>query len=119
MIELTKKQVFPVAGEYIRQLSGTIVGLKSSGIEGSTSFENLLRKVAENADLLYKNIGSLEEILATAQNFEASPYDQAKIYREQVYVKMAELREVSDTLETLIPGNLWPIPTYFDLLFKL
>ena len=119
MIELTKKQVFPAVGEYIRQLSGTIEGLKTSGIMGNTSFEKLLEKVAETADLLYENIGTLEEILTAAQNIETSPYDQAKAYRTEVFTKMADLREASDTLEKLIPCDLWPIPTYLDLLFKL
>jgi glutamine synthetase len=30
---------------------------------------------------------------------------------------MAELREVVDTLETLVAADLWPLPTYRDLLF--
>jgi len=32
---------------------------------------------------------------------------------------MADLREDIDTLETLIPRKLWPVPTYADLMFKL
>jgi glutamine synthetase len=30
---------------------------------------------------------------------------------------MAELRAVVDTLETLVAADLWPLPTYRDLLF--
>ncbi len=119
MIELTKKQVFPAAGEYIRQLSSTISGLKASGIKNSSSFEKILVTVSENADLLYKNISILEEILSTTQNIESGAYDQANAYREKVFVQMANLRKPSDTLETLIPSKLWPIPTYLELLFKL
>ncbi|MCK5201924.1 MAG: glutamine synthetase type III, partial [Spirochaetales bacterium] len=119
MIELTKKQVFPAAGEYIRQLSGTIEGLKASDFKGNTSFDKLLEKVAKTADILYENIETLEELLLHTQEVESSPYDQARAYRTQVFTKMADLREASDTLETLIPCDLWPIPTYLDLLFRL
>ncbi len=119
MIELTKKQVFPAAGEYIRDLSGTIKGLAASGIKESSSFNKLLEKVAETADLLYENIGILEGLLLHAGKVETSPYDQAREYRTEVFTKMAELRTASDTLETLIPCELWPIPTYLDLLFRL
>ncbi len=119
MIELTKKQIFPVAGEYIRQLSGTIEGIKASGIKGNSSFETILGKVVESSELLYNNIESLEKHLLLARNIESSPFEQATEYRTKVFTKMADLRVASDTLETLIPCDLWPIPTYLDLLFRL
>jgi glutamine synthetase len=30
---------------------------------------------------------------------------------------MVQLREVVDTLETLVAADFWPLPTYRDLLF--
>ena len=30
---------------------------------------------------------------------------------------MAELRNVVDNLETIVAADLWPLPTYRDLLF--
>ena len=30
---------------------------------------------------------------------------------------MAELRETVDTLETWVSSELWPLPTYQDMLF--
>ncbi len=118
MIEMTKKQVLPAAGLFIRELAETISGLKQ-GNNPSASFDDILSQTAENADLLYKRITDLQKALSRAQGIEDSPFRQAKEYRENVFSKMESLREVSDKLETLIPCELWPIPTYLDLLFRL
>jgi glutamine synthetase len=119
MIELTKKQVFPAAGKYIKQLSETISGLKMSGINNNTGFTKMLKEVSEYADLLYKNIIILEKLLLEAQLLNSSSINQATAYRKTVFAQMANVREASDTLETLIPCDMWPIPTYLDLLFRL
>jgi glutamine synthetase len=40
-------------------------------------------------------------------------------FRDKVLAVMTDLRENIDTLETIVPRKLWPVPTYADLLFKL
>ncbi len=119
MIELTKKQVFPAAGKYITQLSNTISGLKNSGINNSPAYNKMLKTVSENANLLYDNILTLEILLAEALAINTSALDQAVAYRKNVFTQMVNVRTASDTLETLIPCDMWPIPTYLDLLFRL
>lgn len=119
MIELTKKQVFPAAGEYITQLSTTILGLKNSGINNNPAYNKMLETVSENANLLYENILTLETLLSEALSIDTGALDQAVAYRKTVFTQMANVRAASDTLETLIPCKMWPIPTYLDLLFRL
>ena len=36
---------------------------------------------------------------------------------EKVRPAMADLREVADTLEQHVSAELWPLPTYRELLF--
>jgi len=36
--------------------------------------------------------------------------------KEQI-AAMTELREACDALETVVPTNLWPMPSYADMLF--
>ena len=119
MIELTKKQVFPAAGEYITQLSNTIYGLKNSGINNNPAFNKMMSTVSVNANLLYENIIILEALLSEALAINTGALDQAVAYRNNVFDQMEKVRTASDTLETLIPCEIWPIPTYLDLLFRL
>ena len=37
--------------------------------------------------------------------------------RDGVLPAMLELRKTADKLETLVPDDLWPLPTYREMLF--
>jgi glutamine synthetase len=37
--------------------------------------------------------------------------------RDKVVPAMAKLREVGDEIEVLTPHELWPLPTYREMLF--
>jgi len=36
---------------------------------------------------------------------------------DQLMVRMGELREAADALETLVDDAAWPLPTYQEMLF--
>ena len=48
---------------------------------------------------------------------EGDAYAHAKYYKESVIPKMAELRTFGDKLETMVADDLWPLPTYREMLF--
>ena len=75
---------------------------------------------------------ALKELTATVTHFQAAtaalekashhpaagdPYSHAKSMKESVIPKMEELRKYGDTLETLVADDLWPLPTYREMLF--
>jgi len=43
----------------------------------------------------------------------------AKAFRDSVVPRMDELRDLCDELERFTPKDLWPLPTYGELLFTL
>ncbi|MBY0457571.1 MAG: glutamine synthetase type III, partial [Gemmataceae bacterium] len=45
------------------------------------------------------------------------PYHHAKAVRETVIPKMEALRALGDALETMVADDLWPLPTYREMLF--
>ena len=45
--------------------------------------------------------------------------DQAIAYRDEVLTTMSEVRTPADALEMLVDKNVWPFPTYADLLFNV
>jgi glutamine synthetase len=40
-------------------------------------------------------------------------------FREEVVPAMSELRAPIDALEEIVEKELWPVPTYGDLLFEV
>jgi glutamine synthetase len=44
---------------------------------------------------------------------------KAATCRDEVMTAMQFLRSDIDAIEMLVPTDMWPMPTYADLLFKL
>jgi glutamine synthetase len=79
----------------------------------------LLAEVSSLIGSLKKNIAVLEKSLEKASNAHGDTYAQASLFRFDVFEQMATLRQVVDTLETLVDKEIWPMPTYGDLLFNV
>ncbi len=45
-----------------------------------------------------------------------STYEESKYALETLIPAMAAVREVADTLESIVADDLWPLPTYNEML---
>jgi glutamine synthetase len=63
-----------------------------------------------------KDISQLEKAASKASKV-ADAIKQARLYRDEVIPPMEALRVVPDRLETVVDADLWPIPTYAEMLF--
>ena len=66
-------------------------------------------------DSLISALGALEEANHYPDGVEG--LDLAIYARDNQLVKMAEMREVADQLEKVVPDDLWPLPKYSEMLF--
>jgi glutamine synthetase len=98
---IARTQLIPAAIEYQKQLADTI---KSVGTSGKTTGQKKLLKEAS---------GLIEQSLSDCDALDAavSKHDTAKIFSI-----MAKLRESIDELEGLVPANIWPLPSYAEML---
>ncbi|HRU02441.1 MAG TPA: hypothetical protein P5239_12150, partial [Victivallales bacterium] len=62
-----------------------------------------------------KTIRKLEKVIEHKGKGEL--IDHAKYYRDEVIPVINELRAISDKLEVAIPDDLWPLPSYLEMLF--
>ena len=46
-------------------------------------------------------------------------YELAKFHHDVIFADMNELREVVDELETVVPSDIWPYPTYGEILYSV
>ena len=60
-------------------------------------------------------VAALEK--ANASHPSAEGLTHAKYMRDQVIPAMVELRKLGDKLETIVADDLWPLPTYREMLF--
>ena len=52
---------------------------------------------------------------STKANGDAEKH--AKYFRDKVVPAMTALRETGDSLEAIVPHDMWPLPTYREMLF--
>ena len=120
MIEMAKRQILPAVINFATDVATSINTIQATGIAADISAQTeLLTEVSALTAALKKNIAVLEDAVAKASNAHGDTYEQAALFRFDVFEKMGALREVADTLETLVDEDVWPMPTYSDLLFNV
>ena len=75
----------------------------------------------ETADLTADAKNALEKLIEDAAKASAIEQgrEQAVFYRDVIKADMAELREPIDKLEMIVDKDLWPMPSYGDLIFEV
>lgn len=120
MLEMAKRQILPAAIYFATNVADSINSIKATGVAVDlTAQTELLTEVSSLTASLKKNIAVLEAAVQKAANAHGDTYEQAALFRFDVFEKMSALREVADALETLVDADVWPMPTYGDLLFNV
>ena len=114
-LQMAKRQILPTVMDYSGMLAGTVASLKSAGVTAKAQ-SKVLGDVCSLIDLLQVNIVSLEEAIDRASSVE-DVVKQAEGYRDMVVPAMAAVREAADKLETIVDHDIWPLPTYAQMLF--
>lgn len=120
MVSMTQKDIVPAVLRYGKELADTLSAKKAAmpGLSCATE-ENLLRRISELTDQLSACLVVLRERLAEAEKTGRSAQALADYYRDAVLPAMQDLRHAADSLEVLVAKDLWPFPSYGDMLFSV
>ncbi len=117
MVEMARRQILPAAIKFANEIAVSINNIKATGVSAVTSAQSeLLEEVSAIMASMKKNIEALEAAIEEASSV-GDIYECACSYRDKVFGQMNVLRADADKLETLVDAQLWPMPTYSDLLF--
>ena len=117
MIDMASRQIIPSVVKYTKSLAETVLAVKEAGADAGVQAELLSKvcgKLAEAQSALVK----LQEAEAKAGAMETGR-KQAFMYKDEVKSAMDELRAPVDELEMLVDKEVWPYPTYADLMFEV
>jgi len=110
--EIAKTMIFPAAVEYQSRLAEASLALKDMGKKHCTTVLDELCGLV--ADLQVRNEG-LRAAIAHEGNGDVA--EHARYCREKIVPAMDAVREVADQLEGIVADDLWPLPTYQEMLF--
>ncbi|MEW6595633.1 MAG: glutamine synthetase III [Thermodesulfobacteriota bacterium] len=113
-IQMAKREYIPAAINFMTDLGASA---NAAGKYGSVQ-KDLLAQVSTLLGNAAKKVAKLEDEVKKAQAIDKVE-KQAAAYRDKVFITMVELRKEIDALETIMPRDLWPVPTYSELLFQL
>ena len=119
MISMVSVKYLPAVLEYMKKIADTINSMKQIGAEiDVTSQVEMLKKIQELFNEAKVSLDQLKRVTQEAKQI-ADAKEQAQYFRAQVVPSMEALRKPIDELELIVDKNLWPVPTYGDLLFEV
>jgi glutamine synthetase len=111
---MAKSQILPAALRYQKEVGESIAAAKAAGAAQPAGLETFGTLVSSINDL-QRSISALEK--AAGHHGDGDPYAHAKHMREAVFPALNNLRTTADKLETIVADDLWPLPTYREMLF--
>ena len=116
MLMMGRREILPAALNWQAKLAEQIHSLHAIGKNLAQVQEKMLADLCELVSKLDMQLDKLRFAKTTAgQSKDINK--QAFLVRDQVLGCMDMLRETVDHLETVMPRDLWPYPTYADILF--
>jgi glutamine synthetase len=113
MVLMANRYIVPAALEYQKQIGQSVAAVKAGG-GTSVQGKKLLVTYTKLLDRLKVQVDALETLL---EHGNGSAEKHAKYMRDKIVPAMDKLREAGDALELLTPHELWPLPTYREMLF--
>ncbi len=115
MLNIAKRQILPAASRYSGLLGSDVQSVTAAGVSADTQVE-MLKKVCDLIKELNSNIEALEAAAAKASNADGADR-QAESCRDEVIPAMNAVRKSADELEKIVDADLWPLPSYAEMLF--
>lgn len=117
MIDIAGKQIIPAVIHYTKELADTIVSVKEAGAKAKVQ-SRLLDKTSDLLEAAEYALDKLSEVTSIAAQ-KAEGEVQARYFHEEVMPAMDALRMPVDQLEMIVNKELWPMPSYGDLIFEV
>ena len=113
-LEIGTTVILPAATRYQTELAQNVATLKAAGMEPSmAALESVSAPLAD----LSAALATLKAALS--DHSAESALDEAAHAQEALLPAMDAVRSAVDTLESVVADDLWPLPTYQEMLYIL
>ena len=113
-LELGTTVILPAAVRYQTELAQNVATLKAAGVDADTT---MLEAVSAPIAELTAALGTLKAALSEGAG--ESALDEATHAQNALLPAMDAVRAGADKLETVVADDLWPLPTYQEMLYIL
>ena len=119
MMDIASKQIIPAVLQYTTALATSINQIRMACPEANVSVQTEL--LTECSSLLAATKLALKALTEATNDaaLRKEGRDRAVYFHDVVVPVMSALREPVDKLEMLVAKEMWPMPSYGDLLFEV
>ena len=119
LISMVKSEILPAISKYTKVMAETVWAKKQLESDVLCDYEmDMLKKFTEISSELYSDIQKLYTLDSEISGISDS-LERARGYRDKVIKLMKEIRGSINWVESCIPKEFWPYPTYEDILFSV
>ena len=115
MVLMANRYILPAALEYQKQRRPERGGREGGRRHRACRARSCSATYTKLVDQFKAQTDALAGLLDDHNGAAAEKH--AKYMRDKVVPAMAKLREIGDEIEVLTPHELWPLPTYGEMLF--
>jgi glutamine synthetase len=113
MVLMANRYILPAALKYQKDVAESVGAVRNAGGSAKEA-----KRVLDRIIALVDELRQRTDRLADALDAHApSAEKHAKYMRDTIVPAMAALRETGDQIELVVPHELWPLPTYREMLF--
>ncbi len=117
MLDIARQEIIPAGIKYSKEVCESLWVKKSCSDQIDVATETqLVERTSALLGQLSKAVDSLDLALARASDM-ALPQERANYFRDTILPITADLRAAADSLETIMPEDYWPLPSYKNILF--
>ncbi len=114
-LQMASRMILPAAIRYQGEVAASIAAVKSTGAAAPSGQIALLNEVNSTISELQAKMADLSK--AIDSHVPGDTLAHAKHAFDAVIPAMNSVRAAGDKLETLVADDLWPLPTYQEMLF--
>lgn len=117
MIDIASKHIIPAVMRYTKELAETVNAVREAGADFEVQAD-ILNRVSKLLKESKEALEKLEKVTAMAVDKQEGK-EQAFWFYEEASPAMEALRRPIDELEMIVAKDVWPMPSYGDLIFEV
>jgi glutamine synthetase len=113
MLAIGRTQILPAALLHQARVAAAVSTTEAAGVKCNDTLQSL----GEFVNLISRFREALGVLEKTVAHHDEDPVRHATWIRDKVRPAMGQLRTYADSIELQVSADLWPLPTYRELLF--
>lgn len=117
MIDMVTRKFIPAGIKYAKFLAEASGVIENVGANDDIEV-CILNAVSNQLKKIYSTLEALKDVNGKADKITDSR-EKAFYYKDNIVPAMDDLRSAVDGLEVIVDKDIWPVPTYGDMLFEV